>query len=619
MSKRTKYISGSKRSFEQGRLAALATKKTITNNIRSITAQAFIPSELLSEVDKRFAVLAAASTKDAAGDSTLSQKDLNRRALSDKDYPSIAKLVTYQMQGYQQAYYAFYVALINAMDELLQNPDQPATKWTKVFARYTPKKDDFGQPLRDKKGRIIYESNPTKIDRVKDQPYSKQLTLRVQGLQGNPHPRITLKGSWAGLTEFTLQEKEKLGYQPTYWKHTKEASRAFSALAAARISAIKPRDFYIRKQGKTLLVAGSSGTKGARKRVAAVEYELGLGVPVWNQKMDVLITDPFANGVRNSTQTSTGIYYADASGKPRVLHGIDRILVAEAYRPWLRNLSVAAGKSLQSYLKKGVASAPGTSAYAQGRVSAEKRAEAARKKANKAAADRQKARDKAAAEERQAAQRAADKAAKKAAEKAKPATPSSDAKINQANKRIRARNASQSNKTDAFVERVMAMADKAAGRAKDKSPTPAAKTSTTKTPTTKKSPETKAPTTKKTPTTTPVRSKDRTPQPKAKEKAEKTATRAKTKTPSQTPEQKAQSHLQELQKRIAELEAKTNSATVYQEVYKESYGTANRTLTMLERTAINYAVQTRISAARVELQNAQEAYDKFIKKMNAKK
>lgn len=238
--------------------------------------------------------------------------------------PQAADQISGLVKGVARVHFAYYSALLKSMDEVIQNPGVPAA----------------AKRFNKKRGKI------TGIK--KDVKFSRPVILKIDELPGKPFSnRIRLSGRWAGLAETTLEAKAELGGEMLFWKHTSESSQAFHSAITARLARIKPRDFVRSGQTAPVITGGSLAQKGAGKRVAQAKYSFKLGIPSWDRKMDALITIPFATGQTVSTLTATGL-----KNRPK-LHGIDRILAAEAFRPWLRDLSVQSGQARDAYIKGG--------------------------------------------------------------------------------------------------------------------------------------------------------------------------------------------------------------------------------------------------------------------------
>lgn len=195
-------------------------------------------------------------------------------------------------------HYAYYRALLVAMDKLLQNPGIPASRGTIKF--------------------------------------SKSVNLAVEMPEEALLTKINLTGKWLGLADITIKAKLASGREPQFWRHTGEASQAFHAAIIDRLAQIRPEHFMTGIAGPIL-----SDVKNGR--VSSVKYTFKTGVPRWSSKMDALITVPFATGK---------IKPIDA-GKSGNLRGIDRILAAESKRPWLRNLSAQVGNALDQKINGG--------------------------------------------------------------------------------------------------------------------------------------------------------------------------------------------------------------------------------------------------------------------------
>lgn len=322
-----------------GKLSPAHIRELVT---RSINPTQLIPVELLDSVAADFARTGTWNSShkgiqytpgNAAGTSRGSiSGELFDSAKAGQQISGLAKSIA-------RVHYAYYAALLKSMNEVVQNPGVPAA--AKRFSK--------------RRGKI------TGIK--KDIKFSRPVTLRVDELPGKPFSnRIRLSGRWAGLAEATIEAKQASGREMLFWKHTGEASQAFDVAVKSRLAKIKPRDFMVSGLTPPTITGDSLATKGAGKRVARAKYSFKLGIPSWDAKMDALITLPYANGQLVSTLTAAGL------SNRRKLRGIDRILAAEAYRPWLRDLAVQAGQARDAHIR-GSAFTSRTSPIVSGAIS----------------------------------------------------------------------------------------------------------------------------------------------------------------------------------------------------------------------------------------------------------
>jgi hypothetical protein len=324
-----------------GKLSPANIKELIS---RSISPTQLIPVELLDEIAKDFARTGAFNDKTSKGIQFTpgSLDGRTRSSISGNSIfstPKAAEQITGLMKGVARVHYAYYAALLKSMDEVVQNPGVPAA----------------AKRFKKKRGKI------TSIK--KDVKFSRPVTLKIDELPGKPFSnRIRLSGRWAGLAETTLEAKQALGTEMQFWKHTGESSAAFHTAVTSRLSRVRPRDFVRFGQAAPVITGGSLVKQGAGKRVAQAKYSFKLGIPSWDAKMDALITIPFATGQMVSTLSATGL-----KNRP-TLRGVDRILAAEAYRPWLRDLSSQAGQARDAYIK-GSAFSPKTTPIVPGAAS----------------------------------------------------------------------------------------------------------------------------------------------------------------------------------------------------------------------------------------------------------
>ena len=257
-------------------------------------------------------------------------------AKAGTDPKDAARAIAFSVKRINQAYYAYYVALLKSMDTLLKSPGVPA-------------KPSGTEQQMESFNKTVVLSN---------------LPAAAYGL-GVRSERITLAGSWKGLADPTMEAKEKLKGPKVFWKHTGKASSAFHTAVTARLAQIKAKDFVVGNAKPTPTIQRASASIiGPGKYVVSASYTFKMGVPNWNPEMDTLISIPFATLKSVSTLTDSGLLDrlaadARASGafdpkanlKTAELTGIDRILMAEAHRPWLRDLSAQAGARLRTFIE----------------------------------------------------------------------------------------------------------------------------------------------------------------------------------------------------------------------------------------------------------------------------
>ena len=301
------------------------TNRQIRSSIRQqISADAFIPAELLSKIGDEFSRTGAYS----AGSAKNIELSRGRTGVSGsgvyKDFTSEDKAAEYVAESVfaiRNTYYAFYVALIRSMDKLLQEPGITA---------------EGGGYARSVSVR-------------------RNVPLYVVGIRRAP-TRFTAKiaKTWPGLSSVTMEEKDLPGRFKSFWKHSGQASQAFSAMASARVARVRPQDFMVVDRSAIQVLGGVANIKGRGKFVRQARITVQMGVPLWNRQMDALITIPFSTRKTVSTLTTTGLTSLRRGNpgvfKGRNLTGVDRLLAAEAYRPWLRELSIQAGEQLLAYL-----------------------------------------------------------------------------------------------------------------------------------------------------------------------------------------------------------------------------------------------------------------------------
>lgn len=267
---------------------------------------------------------------------------------------AVAEEITQPISQITRAYYAYYVAMLKAMDEVLRNPNVP------VRVRAARKK--YG--VRTINGIDTGYARETVA-------FQRVVNLVVSDIGQDKTTALTLSGKWKGLEESTIEAKQELGYSPTFWKHEGEGYQAFHSEMMSRLSRLKPRNFkstIVRKYVSYGQRDPRVKTNGVVSRIRSARFEVQIGVPAWNKKMDTITTLPFATGdLGISTLASTGLRQGQ-----KKLRGINRILAAEATRPWLRLLAAKAGIALEKHLQgMGTGAAPGRSPLARSMRAAE--------------------------------------------------------------------------------------------------------------------------------------------------------------------------------------------------------------------------------------------------------
>jgi hypothetical protein len=324
-----------------------ALKKTIS---QEFTADTFIPINLLNQIGKELV------NPDKAIELTHGGRFGGRKPAEsvthDHQYKALAAQLAGEVAHFPRAYWAYYRALLQAMDTLVQNPGVPAVVSKTKLIKET------------RKSRANPGSSPPQYEEyeVTTASFNKTVVLHPSELIGDaPSTSINLKGQWKSLSPDTLDAKKALG-NPVFWHHTGEAANDFHSRVTSRLAQIKVRHF-VAGDIKTTIEGASRNSKGAGKYAAKATISMKVGVPSWNNKMDTLITIPFTTLRTDvSTLVGTGVDQNDSHGwkssqNKKKAHGIDRLLIAEAHRPWLRDLSSQAGSALRKYLKDTTVSA----------------------------------------------------------------------------------------------------------------------------------------------------------------------------------------------------------------------------------------------------------------------
>jgi hypothetical protein len=337
MSKKPHLVFDGRTSSVQVRNADLEAGRTAL--AQQLYTKAFIPVELLNQVGQSFTKGLDTSGANAVNliQGTIVKGD-------KQNYNKAVAHLTHTVNKIRYAYYTHYVGLLTAMDELVKDP---------------------GIPARGRKYVTSMGPNGKKVTRYTNDKisFSKQVKFRPSEPGGvnplGPATTIPLVGQWPALAPMTMAKK-KLSGRSVFWAQTGEASNAFHAKVVARLAKIKPRSFETLEQSHPTLIGDSTGKIGAGRFAAQAKFRFKMGIPSWDAKMDTLITIPFATRRTTvSTLVGTGLDRTRVDGVSKwksgakKLHGVDRLLVAEAYRPWLRSLSAQAGSALQRYVRSG--------------------------------------------------------------------------------------------------------------------------------------------------------------------------------------------------------------------------------------------------------------------------
>lgn len=352
---------GGKSNIDTSKLAA-TIRRELTH---MVYPTALIPVDLLNKIGQ-------ALVNDLSQDGRRIGVDTATKAGAD-GHDAVVHQITNMARQFQLTYRAYYVALLKAMDDVVQNPGVTAVGSTPY------------------KGAEQYHE-------VEDVHFKRSVILKPSasyGAKTTPTTTINLEGTWPSLRPETMADK-RVKKSTVFWNHTGEAAKAFHAAISTRLATVKPKDFAVTFNKSAIKVEGGSSPTGVQRQnnaqhVAKATFHFKLGIPAWNNKMDTLITIPFATQRTNvSTLVGTGLsnkvldgksnWKADGKTKAgKALHGIDRLLVAEAYRPWLRDLSAQAGSALSSYIS-GSTVTPSKSPIASGiRAKIEKKVAEAKK------------------------------------------------------------------------------------------------------------------------------------------------------------------------------------------------------------------------------------------------
>jgi len=266
------------------------------------------------------------------------------------DLRKLAQQIARPATRMQVATYLYYKASLQTLVEALQEPQVPP--------RFNG---------------TYYKGNEDTNYQGYDTPFRRAFTLKTNGAEAkaiglNRADTVEVSGVFSALRPYTLWEKDELlSTTPTYWKHTGKGFAAFRSAARTRLSSLRYSNFakVTTPQASQGVTAFTLGRGKNKKTYGRVSYQVEIGIPAWNPKMDLLFTVPFATGKVVSLTTGLGLNFTrpeqneDGAYINTQLRGIDRILAAESKRPWLRALAIEGGTALRKYL--GLPTPPGGS------------------------------------------------------------------------------------------------------------------------------------------------------------------------------------------------------------------------------------------------------------------
>lgn len=252
-------------------------------------------------------------------------------------------------------HYLYYQGLLRAMDDLLKSPGIPMV-------------------------------GDMDVDHIR---IKRPVALRTPGF-GSQFKAATrtlqLQGRWKTLRPFTIKEKKefsRLGYQSRqFWRHTGTLSSIYHRHMLRQLRSITLSSFIGQSQtytkdsvlldtgGSDLFKRARTSQKGKYARVVGIQFQVG--IPVWDDVMDAIITKPLGDGkVPDITALARANREPAFLGRAKALKlsqketekglrkiqkendtTIKRALNPEYYRPWLRQLSSEAHNSLFADIKK---------------------------------------------------------------------------------------------------------------------------------------------------------------------------------------------------------------------------------------------------------------------------
>lgn len=287
----------------------------------TITALGFIPNDILSSLGKRISEVD--SKEDLEGQYNLDQ---SVQAKHFDDFNAFSAALDKNIFKVRDTYYAYYISLLRTANQFLKHPNIPVT-------------------LRSKSNSNISSKLVHKV-----------LTLRTGNVAGATHLKlpsvqVEVKQTWPVLTEYTLRKKEERASN-TYWHHRGEGSNAFDSHISNIAAKIKPTNMA--KSTSTPILKNESAKRG----VAALSYKYNITIPNVEPRIDAMLGIPLMTGVspgvKGLAQESPSILNANPSAtglnKESSVHGLDRIVLAEARRPFLRPLALAARTQLHKTL-----------------------------------------------------------------------------------------------------------------------------------------------------------------------------------------------------------------------------------------------------------------------------
>lgn len=156
---------------------------------------------------------------------------------------------------------------------------------------------------------------------------------------------------WRRLSRFTVRQKHIMGLDSgVFWRHTGNLSRAYKTEMQKQLKVAADLSNYIKGEPIIRLVKEDP----VRKKAYAVNTSFRVGIPTWTDAMDKMITDPFMGEIAFGSRLGDPLTNLAYKKKQKTVFtpttGLDKILLVEASRPWLRRLAFIAGKDLRNSL-----------------------------------------------------------------------------------------------------------------------------------------------------------------------------------------------------------------------------------------------------------------------------
>lgn len=253
----------------------------------------------------------------------------------------IAK-ITRQLLWVPRVYRAYYIATLNAMSEVLDDPKQEAVSVEEGL-----------RTVQAKRYVLL------KLNKLPTEHGLLNHTQNVVLTSGAPKS----EAPWRRLSDITMGKKNLMGKSALqFWRHTGLLSRTFKTYKNEQVRRATLKQFKSTARVTLKYSADEAYAQAVKvngKRCFAANIQYSVSVPRWTNTLDQIMTDPFMGDLSSFAETRKGLRAAVArvvrnKENKHVLtptSAIQKIAAVEATRPWLRKLAYLSGKNMRNYLK----------------------------------------------------------------------------------------------------------------------------------------------------------------------------------------------------------------------------------------------------------------------------